>query len=300
MNKTIFILQSKLIGRFSIKMEFWSNGIPEFMLFTSLICLFLKKALLNNDFVQDLVSKLSLKCNSCQQKLNLDGNKHQHVSSVRPRSYSLNTRYENGKTNGLKTSSQFHFGNEGAPVSFGGSIGIKYTFGNGDKNVHTLNMEMKKFSTEIQKLLISSPSMFDEWYHRKSGVVILSVCQWKKPSTPTAEMESDLYVYTKGINVEVSLATGSICAERVAISQAHTSHPDLTGRHNLSAVAVLQLSTDMKETLDRVGDNPKLPCGVCQVWIEKLSCPKNFRVIAYPDRDLNQYIEFYQPRLTSS
>ena len=280
-------------------MEFWSNGIPEFMLFTSIVGFFLKKMLFNSDLIQKLVTNLSSKCYSSHQKINLKDNRQQQMDSVRPRSYSLNPMHVNGKTNGLKRSSQFHFGEGDIPISFGGSVGIKYTFGNGDKNVHTLNLEMKKFSSEIQKLLTSSPSTFDEWYHRKSGVVILSVCQWKNSSTSTTT-QTDEFVYTKGINVEVSLATGSICAERVAISTAHTSHPELTGRHNLSAVAVLHLSTDMRENSDRVGENPKLPCGVCQIWIEKLACRKNFRVITYPDRDLNQYIEFYQPRLTSS
>ena len=252
-----------------------------------------------------LVAKLRLKYNLCQQSRAADANLFQENGPVHRQMYPINARYENGKTNGIKRNSKIYFdsllhtSDGDIPISFGGSVGVKFSFGSGHKHTHPLNLEMKRFSTEIQKLLTSSPPTFDDWYHRKSGVVILSVCQWRKTSQTTAEQDSDQFVYTKGINVEVSLATGSICAERVAISQAHTTHPELKGRHNLSAVAVLHLSTDMNNKTDLVGENPKLPCGMCQIWIEKLACQNNFRVIAYPDRDLNQYIEFYRPRLVS-
>jgi len=197
------------------------------------------------------------------------------------------------KPPGLRISTQVHFGNETVqtvPITFCGRIGIKYQFKYGDENVRTLNMKMKQFSVEIQSLLTSSN--FDELYHRKSGQIILSVVQWRYS---TVEIKSDQYCYTNGINLEVSLPTGTICAERAAITRAHTDYPNNIVRY-ISAVAVLQLSTDMNG--DRVGDNPKLPCGVCQEWIKKLSCPKNFRVIAYTDRDLSEFIDFYNPRLT--
>ena len=275
-------------------MEFWGNGIPEILLFTSILGFLVKKIVFSGDIFQKVVSKLSLKCNSCQQKRNPDGNKSQQLNAARHQTFGQ------WKTNGVRRNSQLHFLDGGIPMSFGGSVGIKYMFGSGHESVTSLNLEMKNFSSQIQKLLTSTPSTFDEWYHRKSGVVILSVCQWKRSSEATADAETGQFIYTKGINVEVSLATGSICAERVAISQAHTSHPDSIGRHNLAAVAVLHLSIDMKEKKDSVGENPKLPCGACQMWIEKLACQKDFRVIAYPDRDLNQYIEFHEPRLTST
>ena len=286
-------------------MEFWGNGIPEIILFTSIVCLVAKKMLFTNNFFQTLAAKLSLKCNLCQRNRTAEGDRFQENGSVHRQIYPINARYENGKTNGMKRNSQIYFdsllhtSDGDIPISFGGSFGVKFAFGSGHKHTHPLNLEMKKFSTEIKKSLTSNPPTFDEWYHRKSGVVILSVCQWKTTSRNSTEEDSDQFVYTRGINVEVSLATGSICAERVAISQAHTSYPELKGRHNLSAVAVLHLSTDMNENKDIVGDNPKLPCGMCQIWIEKLACQNNFRVIAYPDRDLNQYIEFYRPRLVS-
>ena len=98
-------------------------------------------------------------------------------------------------------------------------------------------------------------------------------------------------MYTKGINVEVSLATGSICAERVAIAQAHTNHPSLKGHKNLRSVAVLEVSADSKKARAR---NPLFPCGMCQIWLEKMASSE-IRIIAYPNTDFTHFIEVCRP-----
>ena len=58
----------------------------------------------------------------------------------------------------------------------------------------------------------------------------------------------------KGVNVEVSLTTGTLCAERNAISTAFRKFPKLE-RKDLKAIAVLSLNP----TLPNLG-----PCRACQ------------------------------------
>jgi cytidine deaminase len=273
-----------------------------FILCALLIAAFIKHLL----FKEKIFSKshntnsTKSKCDSCRNKSIINHSLQQN-QSAHNHNYQIPLTYEDGKTNGLKRNSQMYFEQDNRPLSFGGSVGLKYSFSGGNKSLHPLNLEMKTFANEIISMLTSNPPTFDDWYHRKSGSIVLAVCQWKKEisSKITKENDGELsneFIYTKGINVEVSIATGSICAERVAIAQAHTSYPDLNGKQNLTAVAVLQLSTDLNDP--NKDENPKLPCGMCQIWLEKLAS-KDFHVIAYPDRNFSQFIEFYRPRLIS-
>ena len=178
------------------------------------------------------------------------------------------------------------------PVSFCGKVALHLPFGEGAKRSNDINSQMEKFSKEILQMKEANPSTFDDWYHRKSGSIVLSVCQWRDESKTTSDNEdNNQFVYTRGINVEVSLITGSICAERVAIAQAHTLHPDLKGYKNLTAVAVLEISTNAD---DSTGKNPLFPCAVCQIWLEKLASP-DIRVIGYQNTELTSFFEVYRP-----
>ena len=178
------------------------------------------------------------------------------------------------------------------PVSFCGKVALHLPFGEGAKRSNDINSQMAKFSKEILQMKEANPSTFDDWYHRKSGSIVLSVCQWRDESKTASDNEdNDHFVYTKGINVEVSVITGSICAERVAIAQAHTLHPELKGYKNLTAVAVLEISTNAD---DSTGKNPLFPCAVCQIWLEKLASP-DIRVIGYQNTELTSFFEVYRP-----
>lgn len=178
------------------------------------------------------------------------------------------------------------------PVTFCGKVAIHLPIGEGTKRSNDINFQMEKFSKEILQMKEATPSTFDDWYHRKSGSIVLSVCQWRDESKTASDNEdNNEFVYTRGINVEVSLITGSICAERVAISQAHTLHPELKGYKNLTSVAVLEISTDAE---DSEGKNPLFPCAVCQIWLEKLASP-DIRVIGYPNKELTSFFEVYRP-----
>lgn len=65
----------------------------------------------------------------------------------------------------------------------------------------------------------------------------------------------------RGVNLEVSLPTGSLCAERNAIGTALVAHPTLV-RQDIQAVAIVGLD----EAQARLG-----PCGACQEWLRKVS-----------------------------
>lgn len=65
----------------------------------------------------------------------------------------------------------------------------------------------------------------------------------------------------RGVNMEVSLPTGTLCAERNAIGTALAFYPALR-RSDIQAVAVL----GMNPGLEHLG-----PCGACQEWLRKVA-----------------------------
>ncbi len=82
----------------------------------------------------------------------------------------------------------------------------------------------------------------------------------------------------RGCNMEVSLPTGSLCAERNAISSALAAYPAMR-RQDVACVAVYggQLG-------DKRFDNPLEPCGVCREWLLKIAeINPHFRVITFAD-----------------
>lgn len=81
----------------------------------------------------------------------------------------------------------------------------------------------------------------------------------------------------RGVNLEVSLPTGTLCAERNAIGTAFTAHPNLR-RQDIEAVAVLSLDD---------GLGPRLgPCGACTEWLRKVAeINPDFRVLTFQDLD---------------
>lgn len=65
----------------------------------------------------------------------------------------------------------------------------------------------------------------------------------------------------RGVNLEVSMPTGSLCAERNAIGSALVHNPKLK-RENILCIAILSLG----ERGPTIG-----PCGACQEWLKKVS-----------------------------
>jgi len=82
----------------------------------------------------------------------------------------------------------------------------------------------------------------------------------------------------RGLNLEVSLPTGTLCAERNAIGSAVAALPTLE-RRDIEAVAVLGLK-----------GSPRLgPCGACSEWLRKMSeANPDLRVITFEDTGCEQ------------
>ena len=91
-------------------------------------------------------------------------------------------------------------------------------------------------------------------WHRKSKKIVLAIVALKM---------GDDVLFVRGCNLEVSMPSGSLCAERNAIGTALTMYPGM-GRADFRGVAVLSL-TDGEDNI-----NPLPPCGVCSEWLEKM------------------------------
>ncbi|MDP3277908.1 MAG: hypothetical protein Q8Q09_22175 [Deltaproteobacteria bacterium] len=104
------------------------------------------------------------------------------------------------------------------------------------------------------------------WF-RKGAQEVLAVLVVHDPASP-----GKLRTF-RGVNLEVSLPTGSLCAERNAIGSAFAAFPTLERRH-IAAVAVLSLSK-----------SPRLgPCGACAEWLRKMAeANPDLRVITFAD-----------------
>lgn len=88
----------------------------------------------------------------------------------------------------------------------------------------------------------------------------------------------------RGVNIEVSLPTGTLCAERNAISTALAEDPTLL-RADIEAVAVLGLGSG----LAFLG-----PCGTCQEWLRKvLAVNPRLRVLVFDGPEMGR--TFLQP-----
>merc|ERR1719440_197922 len=94
----------------------------------------------------------------------------------------------------------------------------------------------------------------DPFWSRKSGKTVLSVVVCRNPDAPPGNQ----LVVHRGMNTEVSLAAGSLCAERSAISRAAT---DFHSASDILAIATI-------DPEDKI--NPLWPCEVCQSWLAKL------------------------------
>ncbi|CAJ1442858.1 unnamed protein product [Effrenium voratum] len=119
----------------------------------------------------------------------------------------------------------------------------------------------------------------EPFFHRKSGRVVLSLLHVEHRGK--AE-------FVRGINSEVSLPTGSICAERAAIVNARTTFPNIN-RKQMKGIAVLEVPLLNTWTSEVVHDllNPLPPCGACNEWLLKIQEQSpSFYVVTYQDLSL--------------
>ena len=100
------------------------------------------------------------------------------------------------------------------------------------------------------------------------------------------EGEAGQLIAIRGINLEVSLPTGTLCAERNAIGSALCRFPQLE-RSDIKAVAVLSLD----EHLSKLG-----PCGACQEWFRKVTeVSPSLRILSFGSPRAN--VIFVRPAL---
>ena len=86
----------------------------------------------------------------------------------------------------------------------------------------------------------------DPFWHRKTKKIVLAVVALNTPNGPE---------FVRGCNLEVSMPSGSLCAERNAIGSAVAMYPDIA-REDFRGVAVLSLTDEGAGNL-----NPLPPCG---------------------------------------
>ena len=125
---------------------------------------------------------------------------------------------------------------------------------------------------------------------RKSRKAVLAVLLTRKPE------EDARPVFYRGMNLEVSMPTGTLCAERNAIGNA-IAHDQSLRREDIRAVAVLSVSLSKRPEVERNlsgGDesddaadtalNPLDPCGACMEWLRKIAeVNPDFKVITFMD-----------------
>lgn len=137
-----------------------------------------------------------------------------------------------------------------------------------------------------------SADELSSFWLRKSRKAVLAVLLTRK-----AEADAAPVIY-RGMNLEVSMPTGTLCAERNAIGNALANDQSLR-REDIRAIAVLSVSiarredgensqqagadetaTDKGETLL----NPLDPCGACMEWLRKIAeVNPDFKVITFND-----------------
>lgn len=184
-----------------------------------------------------------------------------------------------------------------------------------------LNMvnEMRKWKKDFMSSAVdNTQSEMSRFWLRKTHQPVLAILSTQKPNQSEP-------VYYRGVNVEVSMPTGSLCAERNAIGTAIANDPSLRREH-FKSVAVLFLGE-----LDKCNDdnndnhhnqhhshhnhndhqssilplkkqqsifepdtddiNPRGPCGPCMEWLGKIAqCNPSFKVITFSSRGMTQCI----------
>jgi cytidine deaminase len=130
----------------------------------------------------------------------------------------------------------------------------------------------------------------DSFWLRKTKQPVLSVLMVQK-----SEDENPRFFY--GVNIEVSMPTGSLCAERSAIGSALAQDPTLK-RKDMKAIAVLSLSLNSADYSRRengklavIAKNPIAPCGACKEWLKKISAANpDFRVVMFESSDCSKVL----------
>jgi len=99
------------------------------------------------------------------------------------------------------------------------------------REIQNLVSELKAYKDQFEKCASDPKQEWSRFWLRKSKSPVICVLLTEKDG---------VFKYTRGINLEVSMPTGSLCAERNAIGSALGQDPSLRREH-IRAVAVLAL-----------------------------------------------------------
>lgn len=125
--------------------------------------------------------------------------------------------------------------------------------------------ELKKYYAEWKEV------GHDPFWQRKSKKVVIAVV--------VCRLQDGTFVACRGMNTEVSLPSGSLCAERAGIARAAS---DWRAAQHIVCVAVL----DPENTI-----NPLWPCDVCQSWLSKLRDQNGaISVLAFKDSACDEFV----------
>lgn len=139
-----------------------------------------------------------------------------------------------------------------------------------DSSVTRLCREMKAYAEWCKKF----PP--DPFFHRKSSRAVLAVLH--------VEIDGVSH-YVRGINSEVSLPTGAVCAERASVVKARSEFA--ARREHMKGIAVLEVPLSEAHE-DVVLSNPLPPCGACREWLEKIQeVSSGFYVLTFPELSLD-------------
>lgn len=136
--------------------------------------------------------------------------------------------------------------------------------------VRAVAEEMARWHRTFSRAAEDDRGEVDRFWLRKTRKPVLAVL--------AVEGEGGRLEFHRGVNLEVSMPTGSLCAERNAIGSALAANP-LLRRDQFRYVAVLSV---MREG-EGVG-NPLSPCGACSEWLAKIvEANPGFRVLTFAD-----------------
>lgn len=176
-----------------------------------------------------------------------------------------------------------------------------------DKPTKALVREMIEYKRQFEECVMKDSHEIKGFWLRKTRKPVLSVLlvQKSKDDKPT---------FFRGMNVEVSMPTGSLCSERNVIGTALASDPSLQ-RTDLRMIAVLSMSalfqthphngkdshekghtcglkrprgwsqlSDGSSVAGHTGLNPISPCGACNEWLKKIAeVNPDFKVVTFSD-----------------
>lgn len=164
----------------------------------------------------------------------------------------------------------------------------------------SISIEVLRYKSDV--IQSATNNGLNRFWLRKSGKLVLSV---------VAININDKIHFVRGMNLEVSLPAGSLCAERNAIGTVLTVFPyaspkdflaiatlilDPTSAYDSSESNVKQNGSSSDSICSNDSDfdsdaNPIWPCGVCKEWLTKITSKKTgaFYIYAFKDTSCKEY-----------